>query len=58
MVANKFDRVDMYNNNKERIRDMLDICLAHPNMSSVIAVNVPIGGGHLVYSERMACANR
>ena len=44
--ANKISLIDIDDNNEERIRNILDIFLQYSNISSVIDVNVPIGGGH------------
>ena len=44
--ANKISLINLDDNNEEIIRSILDIFLQYSNISSVIDVNVPIGGGH------------
>ena len=44
--ANKIYLVDIDDNNEEIIMNILDILLQYSNISSVIDVNVPIGGCH------------
>lgn len=46
VAANHISLIDIDDNSEDRLRNMLDMCLQYSNLSSVIDVNVPTGGGH------------